>query len=197
MMSSVALVLLWATEAEPPTTTMPRRYDVPTSEAPRENRPAEQTEGRDHPGAVTDYLFDRPLTATDDPAFITSVVVGTRQGALAAREAGSALQSAPLREAAEKIGRQNEDTARALETLARKKGWTLPERTAGSGMVARSSPARVNADFIINQIAFHEATVDQFRAQIAGDGDAELKRALRSALPGYQRNLELLLTLKP
>jgi hypothetical protein len=38
--------------------------------------------------------------------------------------------------------------------------------------------------------------VDQFRAQIGGKGDPELRRALREALPGYQKNLEMLLGLK-
>ena len=59
-----------------------------------------------------------------------------------------------------------------------------------------ASVVRTNADFIVNQIAHHESTVDQFRAQIGGKGDAELKRVLRDALPGYQKNLELLLGLK-
>jgi hypothetical protein len=39
--------------------------------------------------------------------------------------------------------------------------------------------------------------VAQFRAQLAGNGDADLKHALREALPGYEKNLQLLLTLKP
>ena len=37
----------------------------------------------------------------------------------------------------------------------------------------------------------------QYRAQIAGKGDPDLKRELKQALPGYERNLELLLKLKP
>jgi hypothetical protein len=39
--------------------------------------------------------------------------------------------------------------------------------------------------------------VAQYRAQIAGKGDADLKRALKDALPGYEKNRDLLLTLKP
>jgi hypothetical protein len=189
-MISVALVLLFTTEQ--PTTTLPRQSD-----APRE-RPAEQSERRDPPGAVTDYLFDKPLTATDDPAFISNVVVGTRQGAIDARDAGQSLTSDQLRAAAAKISKQNEETTRALEVLAKKRGWRLPEHTTKEGSVqtVRTSP-RDNADFIINQIAFHESTLDQFRAQLAGKGDQELKRTLRAAVPGYQRNLELLFTLKP
>ena len=163
-----------------------------------ESRPAEQTESRDPPGAVTDYLFNKPLSATDDPAFIMNAVVGARQGVLDAKNAAGELHSAALRDAAGRIGKHNEETSRALETLAKKKGWHLPERVSADGSVASNRVStRAGADFIINQIAFHETTLDQFRAQIAGKGDAELKRTLRTALPGYQRNLELLLTLKP
>lgn len=188
MIGSLALVLLLATEPE--TTTLPRHPEV-------RDRQGEQSERGDPPGAVTDYLFNKELSATDDPAFILNAVVGARQGAMDARRAGGVLQSGPLRAAAQKIGQQNEDTTRALEVLARKKGWRLPERTAKNGSLAPDHPARAGADFIINQIAYHEATLQQFRAQLAGKGDAELKRALRTAMPGYQRNLELLLTVKP
>jgi hypothetical protein len=190
MIGSVALVLLLATE--PATTTLPRQPDVPR------DRPVEQTGSRESPGAVTDYLFDKPLSATDDPAFIANALVGVRQGVLDARDAGGTLQSASLRAAAEKIGKQNEATARVLEALARKKGWHLPERVTQDGALrAAHDTPRASADFIINQIAFHQATLEQFRAQLGGKGDAELKRAVSSALPGYRRNLELLLTLKP
>lgn len=190
MMASVALVLLLANPPEQ--TTLPRHPEVPR------DRNAEQNESRDLPGQPADYLFNKPLVATDDPAFVTSVVGGTRQGAIDARNAGRDIASANVRAAAQKIGAQNEATSRALESLARKKGWHLPERTTAEGSTAtnRNTP-RGSADFIINQIAFHEQTLDQFRAQLGGKGDADLKRELRKALPGYQKNLELLLTLKP
>jgi hypothetical protein len=84
-----------------------------------------------------------------------------------------------------------------LETLARQKGWRLPEgnpvRTAA---VPVSGPVRTSADFIINQIKSHENTLRLFRAQIDGKGDADLRRALREALPGYRKNYEMLLGLK-
>jgi hypothetical protein len=54
----------------------------------------------------------------------------------------------------------------------------------------------MSADFIVNQIRLHQTTIAQFRAQSAGNGDAELRRVLREALPGYQKNLEMLLGLK-
>jgi hypothetical protein len=56
---------------------------------------------------------------------------------------------------------------------------------------------RANANFIVGQITYHESTLAHYRAQIAGKGDAQLKRTLREAVPGYEKNLELLLKLKP
>ena len=45
------------------------------------------------------------------------------------------------------------------------------------------------------EIATHQATIAQYRAQLGGAGNAQLERALRKTLPGYQENLELLLRL--
>ncbi|MEO8017501.1 MAG: hypothetical protein ABI769_06790 [Pseudomonadota bacterium] len=59
-----------------------------------------------------------------------------------------------------------------------------------------SSADRSAANFIISQISFHESTVAQYRAQIVGSGDAELKRALRQQLTGYERKWDVLLRLK-
>ena len=88
-------------------------------------------------------------------------------------------------------------TLEHLEAIAGRKGWRLPQgNPVRTGTVPVTSATRTSADFIINQIATHESTIDQFRAQLAGKGDAELKRALRDAVPGYQKNLEMLLGLK-
>ena len=59
-----------------------------------------------------------------------------------------------------------------------------------------ANDSRTAANFIKQQISFHENTVAQFRAQLNGNGDQDLKRELREALPGYEQNLELLLRLK-
>jgi predicted outer membrane protein len=186
MLSSIALVLLFAnTPAEQ--TTLPRHPDPD---------PVEQHATRE--GTPTDPLFDRPFIATDDPAFILTAVENSRQGAFDARGSSQVLQKPPLRDAAARISAQNEATARKLETLAKRKGWRLPKSNpARESTLATKATGRANADFILNQISFHETTLAQFRAQIAGPGDPELKRALREALPGYQRNLATLLTLKP
>ena len=102
-----------------------------------------------------------------------------------------------LRAAAAKIGRQQEEVLARLEAISKAKGWRLPDgNPVRTGTVPVTSATRTSADFIINQIAFHETTVDQFRAQLAGKGDTQLKRALREAIPGYEKNLQMLLGLK-
>jgi hypothetical protein len=177
-------VLLAESPASP--TTIPRQAEPPKEHAPSQ-------EG----GLPADPLFDKPLTATDDAAFVLAAVESGRQGLLDARAGSTALGTPELRAAAQKIERQQQATLGRLETLAKAKGWRLPQgnpdRTA---TVPISSPTRANADFIINQIAQHETTLAQFRAQAAGKGDPELRRALREAVPGYQKNLEMLLGLK-
>lgn len=196
MLTPIALLLLLA--ADPATAaateqpvgdqaSMPRRLDPDKAEhrATRDDEP-------------TDPWFDRPRVATDDPAFVLAAVESSRQGIIDARDAAGSLTNPALRAAAQKIGAQNEATAHRLENLAGRKGWRLPEPNPGrSSTMPSATPVRANANFIVNQISWHQNTVAQFRAQLEGHGDDDLKRALREALPGYQKNLDLLLTLKP
>lgn len=194
MLSTVALLLL--ANAAQDRTTLPRHPDPD---------PVEHQAQRD--GTPTDPYFDRTFVATDDPAFILSAVESLRQGALDAESAAKSLEKPELVAAAQKIGAQNAATSKRLENLAGTRGWRLPQEnparattTQGSGTNGKggaATPTRTNANFILNQISFHQNTVAQYRAQISGKGDAELKRALKESLPGYQKNLDLLLTLKP
>jgi hypothetical protein len=168
-------------------TTLPRQPD---------SAPVEQQ--RTRTGKPTDPLFDRALVATDDPTFIVAALENSRQGSIEAAKARELLQLPQLREAAVKIGAANDSATRSLEAIAKRKGWRLPvSNTQRVATLAASPRVRVNADFIIGQLSWHQATIDQYRAQIAGKGDPELKRVLRAALPHYEQNRDLLLQLKP
>ena len=186
-MSSIMALMLMLADAPPEQTTMPRRPAAdPVEQAARPDRD------------TTDPYYDRGHVATDDPAFILQAVENTRQAILDARTAARSLENPQLREAAEKIGAQNEATNQRLEKVAQRKGWRLPQANPGRDSALPDTTApRANANFILTQLSFHENTVAQYRAQIAGQGDPDLKRELKQALPGYERNLELLLKLKP
>ena len=67
MLATLSLVLLLAEPAGQ--TTMPRHADPPAAETP----PAEVRR-------PTDPLYDKPITATDDPAFVLVAVENARQG---------------------------------------------------------------------------------------------------------------------
>jgi len=182
MIEALTLVLILS---ESGTTTLPRHTDV----VPVEERPVSQ----ENP---TDPLFDREHVATDDPAFMLIAIESSRQGVVDARSVEQKLRQSGVRVAAERIRRQNETTARRLEALANAKGWRLPaDNPQRASTLPVAGEARTAANFIVGQIAAHEATIAQFRAQLGGKGDAEVKRALRDALPGYQENLDLLLGL--
>ncbi len=187
MLSPVALMLLFASGPSEEQASLPRHLDP--------DKTAQRAQRDDRP---TDPWFDRAHVATDDPAFILAAVESARQGVVDARDAASHLEQGELKAAAEKIGEQNAATLRRLEKLAGNKGWRLPQPNAGRrSSMPVAAPVRANANFILSQLSFHEATVAQYRAQLSGQGDADLKHALRDALPGYQKNLDLLLTLKP
>jgi hypothetical protein len=182
---SAVLVVLF-TQAAAGETTLPRHRDA----SPVEQRSTPEAQ-------ATDPYFDRKFVATDDAAFVLSAVESTRQGVLDARTAETVLRKAALRDAAATISRHNEETRARLEAIARRKGWRLPENNPGRATALPSAgEARAAANFIVNQISYHENTVAQFQAQLAGNGDADLKQALRAALPGYRKNLDLLLQLK-
>jgi hypothetical protein len=182
MIEALALLYVLSDTSKP---TLPRHGDV----VPLEERPS----GQEHP---TDPLFDREYVATDDPAFVLLAVESARQGITDARSAQAVLRGAHLVDAAERIRRQNETTYQRLETVAKAKGWRLPDDNPQRAPTFQTgSDARTAANFIVSQIATHQATIAQFRAQLGGKGDAQLKRALRDSLPGYQENLDLLLHL--
>jgi hypothetical protein len=183
MMLALLLLLGRSAVAE---TTLPRQRDA----NPVQQRPS----GQETP---IDPLFDGKFVATDDPAFVLAAIESSRQGVIDARSAAELLRKEDLRNAATTIERQNEATRSKLETIAKRKGWRVPDgNPQRATTLPASGDARTAADFIVNQISFHEITLEQYRAQLAGNGDAELKRALRESLPGYQKNLELLLRLK-
>jgi hypothetical protein len=187
MLEALTLVFMLA-DAPAGQTTMPRRPEpVPTQE-PQQGEPQ---------GLPADWLFDKPYTATDDPAFVLSVVEYTRQGLEDARAGAAGLATDELRAAATKIAEQQEKTLSRIEALAKKRDWRLPEKNPGrSGTVPVQGPTRTGANFIVNQIALHQSTLQQFRVQSEGKGDAELRRVLREAIPGYRKNLEMLLGLE-
>jgi hypothetical protein len=186
MIEFLLLALLLADPPSGDTVTLPRQRDA----NPVEQRPAQQQN-------PTDPLFDRTIVATDDPAFVLTAIESSRQGEIDARTAEKVLRNPRLRDAAARIARQNEAARTRLESLAQHKGWRLPEgNPERATTLPASGEARAGANFIINQISFHQATLAQYRAQLDGKGDAELRRALRESLPGYQKNLDLLLRLK-
>ena len=83
-MYAIALVLLFASSPQEEL-----KRDVP--------QPQQQ-------GAPTDPLFDKAYVATDEPAFVLSVIESARQGELDARNAAQALSKPELRDAASRIG---------------------------------------------------------------------------------------------
>jgi hypothetical protein len=186
-MLSTLVILLVASGQGAEQTTLPRQADT----QPYAKRDESQ-------GVPTDPLFDRKRVATDDPTFILSAVENGRQAALDAQGAAQSLASDSLRETAAAISAQNDATTKKLEALAKRKGWRLPEQNpARASTLPTASPHRAGANFILNQISSHETTLAQYRAQIAGKGDPELKRTLKQALPGYEKNLARLLEAKP
>lgn len=186
MLTTLAFLVLAANPAAEQTT-IPRQQDTQPYQA---QDPAQ--------GKPTDPLFDRKLVATDDQTFVRAAVENNRQGAYDARMAARDMKGNALGDTANAIGTLNETTARKLETLAKRKGWDLPKDNLGrQGSQPEAGPARARANFIQSQIRLHESTVAQYKAQIAGKGDAELKSTLKEALPGYERNLQRLLTTRP
>jgi Domain of unknown function (DUF4142) len=184
MFSTIALVLFYSgTPAE--ATTLARR-------------PAPEQIERQRSGESTDPLFDKAPVATDDQAFVLSAVESARQGTLDARNARQVLQAPQLKNLAQRIEKQNSVTLLNLESIAKRKGWRLPTRNPDRDQTSsKTDPHLAGANFIVSQISYHEATVAQYKAQLKGAGDRELRHAISESVGGYEQNLRLLLTVKP
>jgi hypothetical protein len=185
-MLTFAAILLFANSPESQTT-LPRIPDPV---------PVAKQDARE--GEPTDPLFSRAYVATDDPAFVLTAVESGRQGIADARALG--VRATPtLRDAATVIEQHERATTEKLEALAKQKGWRLPDDNPNRASTLKPGEGvtRTRANYLLGQIAYHLATVDQYRAQIAGKGDADLKRTLRAALPGYEKNLQKLLQIEP
>src|SRR5688572_3236333 len=193
----LALMIVFALQADaqsaPPQGPPPERdgYTLPRSELP----PVREKEFHGQP---TDPLFSKERKATDDPAFVSAAVEAGRQAIVDARTARERVTDSPsLRSVAGAIERQNQETTRKLEQIATRKGWRLPpdiqDRPASQAADAKLD----DTNYIQNQIAAHESTVALFRAQSAGQGDAEVKKAVKDALPALERNLKALLEIQP
>ncbi len=183
MLETLALGLLLAdTNGQ---TTLPRQREAP---------PAQQ-QTREFEGTPTDPLFDKPLVATDDPTFVRNAIEASRQGVFDAQSAGAL--GPQVEDAAEMLKRQYGATRDQLEQLAKRRSWPLPDEVERRTPTVQDGAAtRKGADFIVSQIAAHQVAVKQFRAQLAGTKDADLKRALGESLAGYERNLEMLVGLQ-
>lgn len=185
-MLTLAALLLFANtpETQP---TLPRRPD-PETAVKQETRA----------GQPTDPWFNRAYVATDDPAFVLTAVETGRQGVADAR-ALAADATPALRDAASQIEKHGRETTQKLEALAKRKGWRVPADNPARAPSVKpgDSATRTRANYLLSQIAYHQATVEQYRAQIGGKGDADLKTALRAALPGYEKNLQTLLKIEP
>ncbi len=162
---------------------------------PRQREPTQQ-ERREQDGTPTDPLFDQPFVATDDHTFVRNAIEASRQGVFDAQAAGGL--GPQIESAAEVIERQYAETRDRMEGLAKRKRWPVPEEVERRKTSTEHGPTgpRKSADFIVSQIAAHQAAVKQFRAQMAGTKDPELKRALGESLAGYEKNLEMLVELK-
>jgi putative membrane protein len=164
---------------------------LPRTELP----PVRETEFQGEP---TDPLFAKSLQATDDPAFVLLAIESARQGVTDARAVRERVPAAKnVREVAQAIERQHRETTNRLEQLARGKHWRVPEDNDQRESSQSAQANRDDTNFILNQIAAHESTVALFRAQAAGKGDPELRKAAKEALSGYEKNLDALLRVKP
>ncbi len=136
MLTTMSLMVMLAQPAGE--TTLPRHADPPAAETPSAEvrRP-------------TDPLYDKPITATDDAAFMLSAVENVRQGVIDARAGEAGLPTPELRSAAAKIGHQQQATLEKLESLAKAKGWRLPDGNpcapARCRSVAPRAPARISS----------------------------------------------------
>ena len=149
-------------------TTLPRHPD-PDPVAQQQRAPREAT--------PTDPWFDREHVATDDPAFVLAAVESARQGVVDARNAVERTRQRRVARGGGQDQRAERGDHAQARAARRREGMATAATQPGAHqhfdrlatrIAARS--VRTNANFIVNQISYHENTLAQYRAQIAGAG---------------------------
>ena len=87
------------------------------------------------------------------------------------------------------------NSSQKLQSLASRKGWTLPSAAsadADQAMTSTSGSGSFDDRFLADQIRMHREAISLYRAQASGGSDPDLRQFARDQLPHLEHHLEML-----
>jgi putative membrane protein len=130
-----------------------------------------------------------------DATFLRKAVEGDRMEIASAQAALDQAQRTDTKNAARMILEDHRNSSQKLQSLASRKGWTLPSAAsadADQAMTSTSGSGSFDDRFLADQIRMHREAIALYRAQASGGSDPDLRQFARDQLPHLEHHLEML-----
>jgi putative membrane protein len=130
-----------------------------------------------------------------DATFLRKAVEGDRLEIASAQAALDQAQRTDTKNAARMILDDHRSSSEKLQSLASRKGWTLPSAgsaDADQAMTSTSGSGSFDDRFLADQIRMHREAISLYRAQASGGSDPDLRQFARDQLPHLEHHLEML-----
>lgn len=134
-----------------------------------------------------------------DAAFLRKAMEADRVEIASAQAALDQAQRSDTKNAARMIVEDHQASSQKLQSLASRKGWTLPSAAGGAGTAEADQPTSSAPDsgsfddrFVAEQIRMHREAIELHRAQASGGSDPDLRQFARDQLPHLEHHLEML-----
>ena len=130
-----------------------------------------------------------------DATFLRKAMEGDRMEIASAQTALDQAERADTKNTARMIVEDHQKSSQQLQSLASRKGWTLPSAASADSDQAMTSTAGSGSfddQFMADQIRMHREAISLYRAQIASGSDPDLRQFARDQLPHLEHHLEML-----
>ena len=137
-----------------------------------------------------------PPLAAADAAFVNAAAASDAAEVSAAQLAEQKSHNSRIKQFAMTMVTDHTQSTQQLDTIAQGKGVT-PDTTPDAAEAADAtklnavSPRAFNHDYVIGQIASHQAAVKVYQDEIANGQDADLKQFAQTTLPTIQNHLKM------
>jgi putative membrane protein len=136
-----------------------------------------------------------------DATFLRKAMEADRMEIASAQAALDRAQRTDTRNGARMILEDHQASSQQLQSLASRKGWTLPSAASAMGTASAEAdqptsgaPGSGSFDdrFVAEQIRMHREAIELYRAQASSGSDPDLRRFARDQLPHLEHHLETL-----
>ncbi|HXW09103.1 MAG TPA: DUF4142 domain-containing protein [Steroidobacteraceae bacterium] len=130
-----------------------------------------------------------------DATFLRKALEGDRMEIASAQAALDQAQRTDTKNAARMILEDHRNSSQKLQSLASRKGWTLPSAAsadADEAMTSTSGSGSFDDRFLADQIRMHREAIALYRAQASAGSDPDLREFARDQLPHLEHHLEML-----